>query len=118
MTGVGVRPLIRAIDGSGQSREKSRVPIIADGGIKYGGDITKAIAAGASDVMMGGLFAGTEESPGETYPPPGSNVQSLPRHGLDGRHGKGHADRYSQEGADGGKSVPEAWRDAWPTVDR
>ena len=63
------------------------MPIIADGGIRYSGDMTKAIAAGAHAVMIGGLFAGLAESPGETDPVPRTNLQGVSRHGFAGRHG-------------------------------
>ena len=63
------------------------VPVIADGGIRYSGDIVKAIAAGADCVMLGSLLAGTEESPGEVELYQGRSLQELPRHGLAGRHG-------------------------------
>ena len=61
------------------------MPLIADGGIKYSGDITKAIAAGADCVMIGSLLAGTDESPGETILYPGRTFKTLSRHGIDGR---------------------------------
>jgi len=83
------------------------VSIIADGGIKYSGDITKAIAAGASAVMIGSLFAGTEESPGETILYQGRTFKSYRGMGSTGAMEAGSADRYSQEGAERGKSVPE-----------
>jgi IMP dehydrogenase len=83
------------------------VPVIADGGIKFSGDITKAIAAGASAVMIGGLFAGTEESPGETILYQGRTFKSYRGMGSLGAMEAGSADRYAQEGAARGKSVPE-----------
>ena len=79
----------------------------ADGGIKYSGDITKAIAAGASCVMIGSLFAGTEEAPGETILYQGRTFKSYRGMGSTGAMEQGSADRYSQEGAERGKSVPE-----------
>src|SRR6202007_3441992 len=82
------------------------VPLIADGGVKYSGDITKAIAAGASVVMIGGLFAGTEESPGETILYQGRTFKSYRGMGSLGAMEAGSADRYAQELADRGKSVP------------
>ena len=81
--------------------------MIADGGIKFSGDITKAIAAGASAVMIGGLFAGTEESPGETILYQGRTFKSYRGMGSLGAMEAGSADRYAQEGAERGKSVPE-----------
>jgi IMP dehydrogenase len=84
------------------------VPIIADGGIKYSGDITKAIAAGASCVMIGSLFAGTEESPGETILYQGRTFKSYRGMGSMGAMTAG-SDRYSvvQDLSESGKSVPE-----------
>ena len=73
------------------------MPIIADGGVKFSGDITKAIAAGASAVMIGGLFAGTEESPGETILYQGRTFKSYRGMGSIGAMEAGSADRYSQE---------------------
>ena len=106
VTGAGV-PQITAIMECSRAAKNSGVPIIADGGIKFSGDITKAIAAGASTVMIGGLFAGTEESPGETIVYQGRTFKSYRGMGSLGAMEAGSADRYSQELADRGKSVPE-----------
>jgi IMP dehydrogenase len=81
--------------------------VIADGGIKYSGDVSKAIAAGASVVMIGGLFAGTEESPGETILYQGRTFKSYRGMGSIAAMEAGSADRYAQETAERGKSVPE-----------
>ena len=106
VTGAGV-PQITAILECARAAKNSGVPIIADGGIKFSGDITKAIAAGASTVMIGGLFAGAEESPGETILYQGRTFKSYRGMGSLGAMEAGSADRYSQELADRGKSVPE-----------
>jgi IMP dehydrogenase len=106
VTGAGV-PQITAILECARAAKNSGVPIVADGGIKFSGDITKAIAAGASTVMIGGLFAGTEESPGETILYQGRTFKSYRGMGSLGAMEAGSADRYSQECADRGKSVPE-----------
>lgn len=106
VTGAGV-PQITAIREAARAAKGTGVPLIADGGIKYSGDITKAIAAGASVVMIGGLFAGTEESPGETILYQGRTFKSYRGMGSLGAMEAGSADRYAQEGADRGKSVPE-----------
>jgi IMP dehydrogenase len=106
VTGAGV-PQITAIAECSRAAEGSGVPIIADGGIKFSGDITKAIAAGASAVMIGSLFAGTEESPGETILYQGRTFKSYRGMGSLGAMEAGSADRYAQEGAERGKSVPE-----------
>ena len=106
VTGAGV-PQITAIFECARAAKGTGVPIIADGGIKFSGDITKAIAAGASAVMIGGLFAGTEESPGETILYQGRTFKSYRGMGSIGAMEAGSADRYSQESADRGKSVPE-----------
>jgi IMP dehydrogenase len=106
VTGAGV-PQITAIQEAARAAKGTGVPLIADGGIKYSGDITKAIAAGASVVMIGGLFAGTEESPGETILYQGRTFKSYRGMGSLGAMEAGSADRYAQEGADRGKSVPE-----------
>jgi IMP dehydrogenase len=106
VTGAGV-PQITAILEATRAAEGTGVPVIADGGIKFSGDITKAIAAGASAVMIGGLFAGTEESPGETILYQGRTFKSYRGMGSLGAMEAGSADRYAQEGAERGKSVPE-----------
>ena len=106
VTGAGV-PQITAIIETSRAAKGTSVPVIADGGIKFSGDITKAIAAGASSVMIGGLFAGTEESPGETILYQGRTFKSYRGMGSLGAMEAGSADRYAQEGAARGKSVPE-----------
>src|ERR1700693_832051 len=106
VTGAGV-PQITAIIETSRAAKGTGVPIIADGGIKFSGDITKAIAAGANSVMIGGLFAGTEESPGETILYQGRTFKSYRGMGSLGAMEAGSADRYAQEGAERGKSVPE-----------
>jgi len=106
VTGAGV-PQITAIAQCARAAEGSGVPLIADGGIKFSGDITKAIAAGASSVMIGSLFAGTEESPGETILYQGRTFKSYRGMGSIGAMEAGSADRYAQEGAERGKTVPE-----------
>ncbi|MGC1200895.1 MAG: IMP dehydrogenase [Candidatus Acidiferrales bacterium] len=106
VTGTGV-PQITAILECSRAAHGSGVPVIADGGIKFSGDITKAIAAGAAAVMIGGLFAGTEESPGETILYQGRTFKSYRGMGSLGAMEAGSADRYAQEDAARGKSVPE-----------
>jgi IMP dehydrogenase len=107
VSGSGV-PQITAITDSAKAARASGVPLIADGGVKYSGDITKAMAAGADCVMIGGLFAGTEESPGETILFQGRTFKSYRGMGSLGAMGSGQsADRYAQEGITGGKLVPE-----------
>jgi IMP dehydrogenase len=96
VTGVGV-PQIMAIDSVAKALKGSGVPLIADGGIRYSGDIAKAIAAGASTVMMGGMFAGTEEAPGETILYQGRTYKSYRGMGSMGAMQQGSADRYFQE---------------------
>jgi IMP dehydrogenase len=106
VTGAGV-PQVTAIVEAARAAKGTGVPVIADGGVKYSGDITKAIAAGASVVMIGGLFAGTEEAPGETILYQGRTFKSYRGMGSLGAMEAGSADRYAQETADRGKSVPE-----------
>ncbi len=107
VTGAGV-PQLTAIIEASRAAKSTGVPIIADGGIKYSGDITKAIAAGASCVMIGSLFAGTEESPGETILYQGRTFKSYRGMGSIGAMDAG-SDRYSvvQDSTESGKSVPE-----------
>jgi IMP dehydrogenase len=109
VAGVGV-PQISAVQNSREGVANVDVPIIADGGIRYSGDIAKAIAAGASCVMLGSLFAGTEESPGETELYQGRSYKSYRGMGSLGAMQEGSADRYFQdaEGEDAAeKLVPE-----------
>ncbi|MEN9544353.1 MAG: hypothetical protein RLZZ598_1186 [Pseudomonadota bacterium] len=96
VAGVGV-PQIMAIDSVATALKGSGVPLIADGGIRYSGDIAKAIAAGASTVMMGGMFAGTEEAPGEVVLFQGRSYKSYRGMGSIGAMQAGSADRYFQE---------------------
>ncbi len=108
VTGAGV-PQITAITQAAQLAVEADAPIIADGGVKFAGDITKALAAGAESVMIGALLAGTEESPGETVLYRGRTYKeyrgmgSLAAMAL----GRGSRDRYAQEGVDAEKIVPE-----------
>jgi IMP dehydrogenase len=104
---VGV-PQLTAIASCAKSAERRNVPIIADGGIKYSGDITKALAAGASSVMIGSLFAGTEESPGETILYQGRTYKVYRGMGSLGAMKQGSRDRYGQADVDDSmKLVPE-----------
>jgi IMP dehydrogenase len=96
VTGIGV-PQITAIDNVAQALRGSGVPLIADGGIRWSGDIAKAIAAGAGSVMMGSMFAGTEEAPGETILYQGRTYKSYRGMGSLGAMQQGSADRYFQE---------------------
>jgi len=106
VTGAGV-PQITAILDASRAARGTGVPVIADGGVKFSGDVTKAIAAGASTVMIGSLLAGTEESPGETILFQGRTFKSYRGMGSIGAMEQGSADRYAQEGAERGKSVAE-----------
>ena len=96
VAGVGV-PQIMAIDNVAKALKGSGVPLIADGGIRYSGDIAKAMAAGASTVMMGSMFAGTEEAPGETILYQGRTYKSYRGMGSMGAMQQGSADRYFQQ---------------------
>lgn len=106
VSGAGM-PQITAIFNVMKAAMKHGVPVIADGGIKYSGDITKALAAGASAVMIGSLFAGTEESPGETILYQGRNYKLYRGMGSLGAMVQGSADRYGQGKTEAGKLVPE-----------
>jgi IMP dehydrogenase len=107
VSGVGV-PQITAIGSCAKAAARQNVPIIADGGIKFSGDITKAVAAGADSVMIGSLFAGTEESPGETILYQGRTYKAYRGMGSIGAMGQGSRDRYGQtDVADAQKLVPE-----------
>ncbi|KAB7885507.1 IMP dehydrogenase [Poseidonibacter ostreae] len=106
VAGVGV-PQISAIDECAQEGAKYGVPIIADGGIKYSGDVAKALAVGASSVMMGSALAGTDESPGELILFQGRKFKTYRGMGSIGAMTKGSTDRYFQEGTAADKLVPE-----------
>ncbi len=106
VAGVGV-PQISAIDECAAVAKEYDVPIIADGGIKYSGDVAKALAVGASSVMIGSLLAGTEESPGEVIMYQGRQYKTYRGMGSIGAMTKGSTDRYFQEGTAADKLVPE-----------
>ncbi|MCE3579526.1 IMP dehydrogenase, partial [Campylobacter jejuni] len=105
VSGVGV-PQISAIDECVEEANKFGVPVIADGGIKYSGDIAKALAVGASSVMIGSLLAGTDESPGELFTYQGRQYKSYRGMGSLGAMQKGSSDRYFQQGTAQDKLVP------------
>jgi IMP dehydrogenase len=98
VAGVGV-PQITAIIDCARVADKKGVPVVADGGVRHSGDIVKAIAAGASSVMIGNLFAGTEESPGETILYEGRSYKLYRGMGAPGAMKRGSAERYGQETA-------------------
>lgn len=106
VSGVGV-PQISAIEECANEARNFGVPVIADGGIKYSGDIAKAIAAGADSVMIGSLLAGTDESPGELFTFQGRQYKSYRGMGSLAAMQKGSSDRYFQEGTASEKLVPE-----------
>ncbi len=106
VTGVGV-PQISAISNIAKELEGTGVPLIADGGIRYSGDIAKAVAAGAYIIMIGGMFAGTEESPGEVELFQGRTYKSYRGMGSLGAMQQGSSDRYFQDGSQAEKLVPE-----------
>jgi IMP dehydrogenase len=112
IAGVGV-PMITAIAECARAAERYDVPVIADGGIRYSGDITKALAVGASSVMIGSLFAGTDESPGELILYQGRSFKEYRGMGSIGAMRRGSRDRYFQDefdlesSGDGDKLVPE-----------
>ena len=104
VSGAGV-PQLTAISECARATRQAGVPLIADGGVKFSGDVTKAIAAGADSVMIGSLLAGTDESPGETILYQGRSFKTYRGMGSMGAMAQGSADRYGQEGAP--KLVPE-----------
>ena len=108
VAGVGV-PQISAIMNVAEALKNTGVPLIADGGIRYSGDVSKAIAAGAHTVMLGGMFAGTEEAPGEVELYQGRSYKSYRGMGSLGAMAKGSSDRYFQDGSENAadKLVPE-----------
>jgi IMP dehydrogenase len=107
VSGVGV-PQITAVMEACKAADGAGIPIIADGGVRHSGDITKALAAGASAVMLGSLFAGLDESPGEMVIHKGRRYKSYRGMGSEGAMMKGSADRYGQkQGTEAKKFVPE-----------
>ena len=106
VAGVGV-PQLTAVMEAARAANASGAPVIADGGIKYSGDLAKALAAGASVAMMGSMFAGTDESPGEVFLYQGRSYKSYRGMGSVGAMGAGSADRYFQKEVDTQKLVPE-----------
>ena len=107
VAGIGV-PQFSAILDCAEIAIKKNIPVIADGGIKYSGDIAKALGAGANAVMIGSLFAGTDESPGEVYLFKGRSYKSYRGMGSLGAMARGSADRYFQEEiTESNKHVPE-----------
>lgn len=106
VAGVGV-PQITAILQVAEALAKHDVPVIGDGGIRFSGDLAKAVAAGASAIMVGGLFAGTEEAPGEVELYQGRSYKSYRGMGSLGAMQKGSSDRYFQDEVDAEKLVPE-----------
>ncbi len=105
IAGVGI-PQITAVSMVAEALQE-RIPLIADGGIRFSGDVAKAIAAGASCVMIGGLFAGTEETPGEVELFQGRSYKTYRGMGSLGAMEKGSKDRYFQDSAEADKLVPE-----------
>lgn len=106
VAGVGV-PQLTAIEQCATAALSSGVPVIADGGIKFSGDFAKALAAGASTAMMGSMFAGTEEAPGEVFLYQGRSYKAYRGMGSLGAMARGSADRYFQKDAAAEKLVPE-----------
>ncbi len=106
IAGVGL-PQLSAIVECSKIAKQNKIPVIADGGIKYSGDIAKAIAAGANGVMVGSLFAGTDEAPGEVFLYQGRSYKSYRGMGSLGAMARGSADRYFQEEIEKLKLVPE-----------
>ena len=115
VAGVGV-PQISAIDDCATEAKKYGIPVIADGGIKYSGDLAKALAAGASCIMVGSLLAGCDESPGELITFQGRQYKTYRGMGSIGAMTKGSSDRYFQEGTAQDKLVPEGIEGRVPYV--
>ncbi len=106
IAGVGV-PQLTAIINAVDIAKKDNIPVIADGGLRYSGDIAKALAAGADSVMLGSILAGMDESPGESILYEGRQYKSYRGMGSMGAMERGSGDRYFQEGAEATKLVPE-----------
>ncbi len=106
IAGIGV-PQISAVANVAEELKKDGIPLIADGGIRYSGDIAKALAAGAWSVMIGSMFAGTEEAPGEVELYQGRSYKAYRGMGSLGAMKQGSSDRYFQEGGEQDKLVPE-----------
>lgn len=106
VAGVGV-PQLTAIEQCANAAQATGIPIIADGGIKFSGDFAKALAAGAATAMMGSMFAGTEEAPGEVFLYQGRSYKAYRGMGSLGAMARGSADRYFQKDAAAEKLVPE-----------
>ncbi|MBF0311019.1 MAG: IMP dehydrogenase [Magnetococcales bacterium] len=106
VAGVGV-PQVTAISDCAEEADSADVPIVADGGIKYSGDVAKAIAAGASTVMMGSMFAGTDEAPGEVFIFQGRTYKTYRGMGSLGAMTRGSKERYFQDEVETSKLVPE-----------
>ena len=107
VAGVGV-PQITAIHNVAEALKNKKIPLIADGGIRYSGDVSKALAAGAYTVMLGSMFAGTEEAPGEVELFQGRSYKSYRGMGSIGAMQQGSKDRYFQDSEDNAeKLVPE-----------
>ena len=106
VAGVGV-PQLTAIMDAVDAARKNNIPVIADGGLRYSGDIAKAIAAGGDSIMLGSMLAGMDESPGESILYEGRQYKSFRGMGSIGAMQGGSGDRYFQEGAESTKLVPE-----------
>jgi len=106
VAGIGV-PQITAVADCVEVADRHDIPVIADGGIKYSGEVTKALAAGASSVMIGSLFAGTDEAPGELVLYQGRSYKVYRGMGSLGAMKRGSRDRYAQTGTSDEKLVPE-----------
>jgi IMP dehydrogenase len=106
VAGVGV-PQVTAVFECARAAKRRGVPVVSDGGVKYSGDVVKAIAAGASSVMMGSLFAGTDEAPGDMVLYQGRSYKMYRGMGSLGAMKKGSKDRYGQAGSADEKLVPE-----------